>query len=60
MTLKTGLRLFLNIKKGELDNPRNLMNDALVKGHWGNGDYEIYVSNTDNIEYIMSLVKQLL
>lgn len=60
VTLKTGLRLFLNIKKGELDDPRNLMNDASVKGHWGNGDYEIYVSNTDNIEYIMSLVKQLL
>lgn len=60
VTLKTGLRLFLNIKKGELDDPRNLMSDASVKGHWGNGDYEIYVSNTDNIEYIMSLVKQLL
>lgn len=60
VTLKTGLRLFLNIKKGELDDPRNLMRDASLKGHWGNGDYEIYVSNTDNIEYIMSLVKQLL
>ena len=26
--------------------------------HWGNGDYELQVSDTSNLEYIMSLVKQ--
>jgi predicted transport protein len=27
-------------------------------GHWGNGDYEIQITEEENIEYIMTLVKQ--
>jgi predicted transport protein len=34
------------------------MKDVSETGHWGNGDYETIVSNTENLEYIMSLVKQ--
>ncbi|WP_165025438.1 DUF5655 domain-containing protein [Dysgonomonas sp. ZJ279] len=54
------LILWLNMKKGELDDSRKLTIDASTKGHYGNGDYELHISNTDNIEYIMSLVKQAL
>jgi predicted transport protein len=54
------LILWLNMKKGELNDPRKLAVDASSKGHYGNGDYELHVSNTDNLEYIMSLVKQAL
>lgn len=56
--LKKGIKIFINLKKGHLDDPKNLMKDVSKTGHWGNGDYETVVSNTNNLEYIMSLVKQ--
>lgn len=54
------LIIWLNMKKGELDDSRKLTVDASSKGHYGNGDYELHISNTDNLEYIMSLIKQAL
>lgn len=56
--LKKGIKIFINLKKGELDDSKGLMKDVSEKGHWGNGDYETIVSDTHNLEYIMSLVKQ--
>lgn len=56
--LKKGVKIFINLKKGNLDDPKGLMKDVSETGHWGNGDYETIVSNTENLEYIMSLVKQ--
>ena len=56
--LKKGLKLFINLKKGQLDDPKGLTKDVSETGHWGNGDYELIVNNTDNIEYVMSLIKQ--
>ncbi|WP_312820598.1 DUF5655 domain-containing protein [Kaistella carnis] len=58
VTLKSGLKIFLNLKKGDLDDPKKIMRDVSTIGHWGNGDYEISVSDTKNLEYIMSLIKQ--
>lgn len=55
-----GLKIWINIHKGGLDDPKNLTNDVSCKGHWGNGDYEIIVSDTSNLEYIMSLIKQVI
>ncbi len=60
VTLKSGLKIFLNIKKGDLDDPKKIIRDVSNIGHWGNGDYEIIVSDTKNLEYIMSLIKQAL
>lgn len=57
---RSGLKIWINKKKGQLDDPKNLTRDVSSTGHWGNGDYEIVVTNTDNLEYIMSLIKQAL
>ncbi|WP_312992883.1 DUF5655 domain-containing protein [Chryseobacterium flavum] len=55
------LKMWINLKKGNLDDPKNIMRDVSdLKGHNGNGDYEITVKDTENLEYIMSLVKQAL
>lgn len=55
------LKMWINLKKGQLDDAKNLMRDVSeLKGHNGNGDYEIIVRDTENLEYIMSLVKQAL
>jgi predicted transport protein len=37
--------------------PKTLQ-EMFLTGHWGNGDYEIQISNDDEIEYIFSLIKQ--
>jgi len=56
--LKKTLKLWINLKKGYLDDPKNIARDVSNVGHWGSGDYEISIENDKNIEYIMSLVKQ--
>ncbi|NBG66205.1 DUF5655 domain-containing protein [Acidiluteibacter ferrifornacis] len=55
-----GLKMWINLKKGSLDDPKEIARDVSNVGHWGNGDYQIQVSDTKNLEYIMSLVKQAL
>lgn len=54
------LIFWLNLKKGSLDDPKNIAQDCSIKGHYGNGDYEILITDTKNLEYIMSLIKQAL
>lgn len=58
VVLKKSLKIFLNIAKGKLDDPKKLARDVSAIGHWGNGDYEIIISNDDNLEYIISLIRQ--
>lgn len=52
------LKIFVNLKLGEIDDPRNIARDITEVGHWGNGDYEIVMNNDNDFEYIMSLIKQ--
>ncbi|MCF2446813.1 DUF5655 domain-containing protein [Dyadobacter sp. CY345] len=54
------LKLWINVKKGQLKDEKRLAKDVSLSGHWGNGDYGIIVTDTTNLEYIMSLVKQAL
>jgi predicted transport protein len=58
VTLKKGIKLFINLQKGKLEDPKNLMRDVSTTGHWGNGDYEVVITNEDNLEYILYLIKQ--
>lgn len=55
---KSSLKLFLNMKIGTLNDPKNMARDVSKIGHWGNGDYEIQVSNTENLGYVLSLIRQ--
>jgi len=58
--LKKSLKIFINTKSGQLDDPKNIAQDVSNIGHWGNGDYQVQVENDKDLEYIMSLVKQVL
>lgn len=58
--LKKSLKLFINAKASQLDDPKKLAQDVSNIGHWGNGDYQIHVEDDKDLEYIMSLVKQVL
>lgn len=55
---KKALKMWINMSKGELDDSKNITRDVSSTGHWGNGDYEIQTNNDDDLEYILSLVKQ--
>ena len=54
---KNYLTIWINLKKGELDDPKKITRDVSNVGHWGNGDYEIKVSNEEHFEYIIYLIK---
>ena len=56
--LKKSLKIFINAKTGQLDDPKKIAQDVSSIGHWGNGDYQVQIENDNDKEYIMSLIKQ--
>jgi predicted transport protein len=58
VVLKKSLKIFLNLSKGKLDDPKKIARDVSNVGHWGNGDYQIQIASDDDLEYIVSLVRQ--
>lgn len=56
--LKSSLKLFLNMKKGTLNDPKKLTRDVSNVGHWGNGDYEISIKGSEEIGYLLSLIRR--
>ncbi|HOR45768.1 MAG TPA: DUF5655 domain-containing protein [Spirochaetota bacterium] len=56
--LKKSIKIWLNINKNELDDSKKVARDVSTIGHHGNGDYEIQISDDEELEYIVSLIKQ--
>ena len=55
---KHNLKIFINLVKGELIDPESMATDVSEIGHWGNGDYRVYLSDEKQINYVMRLIKQ--
>jgi predicted transport protein len=55
---KKNIKLWINAKWGEIEEPSKIAHDVSNKGHYGYGDYEIDLKDDSKIEYIMSLIKQ--
>ena len=55
---KSGLKLWLNLVKGELDDPKNMARDVSQVGHWGNGDYQVSLDSSEEFDYLLTLIKQ--
>jgi len=55
---KKALKMWINMSIGELDDSKGITRDVSTTGHWGNGDFEIQIKDDENLEYILSLVKQ--
>ncbi len=53
-----GLKIILNLKSGDLNDSKGVARDVSNVGHWGNGSYEIKISDLEDIDYILSLIKQ--
>lgn len=54
------LKIYANAKWGDLEDSKGLFNNVSNVGHWGNGDYRVVVNSDKDLEYIMSVIKQLL
>lgn len=55
-----GLKIYINLKSGDLLDAKNIARNVSKVGHWGNGSYEIKMYDTEDLEYILSLLKQSL
>lgn len=55
---KEQFKVIINVKEGELSDPRQMARNVKNVGHWGNGDYEITVKDSDSFDYIISLIRQ--
>jgi len=53
-----GVGVVINLKKGQLKDDLSLTEDLSNKGHWGNGDYRIWLNTNDDLEYTISLIRQ--
>jgi predicted transport protein len=54
------LRLSLNMRFSEVNDPKGLCKDVTEIGRWGNGDVEVGLSSLDELPYILGLVRQSL
>ena len=52
------VKIYINLKIGELDDPKNITKDVSNQGHWGNGDYEIRLYPDTDLDYVMFLINQ--
>jgi len=56
-----GLKIFLNVKSGKLNDPQKFARDLTkpkLIGHWGNGDYEVKLKNINEVDAVFALIKQ--
>jgi len=52
------LRLSLNMRFYEIDDPLGICRNVTGLGRWGNGDVEINLSSINELPYVMNLVQQ--
>jgi uncharacterized protein with ParB-like and HNH nuclease domain/predicted transport protein len=54
------LRLSLNMKFAELNDPKGMATDVTGKGRWGNGDVSVNFKKVEDLPYVLGLIKQAL
>ena len=52
------LRLSLKLPFSDINDPQRLCKDVADVGRWGVGDVEVGISSVDQLNYIMSLIRQ--
>jgi predicted transport protein len=57
---KNQIKIWVSAKWGLIDDAKGIARNVADIGHWGTGDYEIQVTDDKDLEYIMSLIKQVL
>jgi predicted transport protein len=54
------LRLSINMKFADINDPRHICNDVSNLGRWGNGDVEVGLTSADDLPYVIGLIRQSL
>jgi predicted transport protein len=57
---KKAIKIFINAKFGTINDPKGIAKNVSNIGHRGNGEYQIQIENDNDLEYIMSLIKQII
>jgi predicted transport protein len=57
---KKKLKIWIGAKFGKLEDGRGIAKDVANIGHYGTGDYEVVIDNDKDLEYIISLIKQVI
>ena len=57
---KNKMKVMLNVKMGNLNDPLEITEDVTEKGHWGNGDYRVEMYTDEDIDNVLPLIKQSL
>ena len=55
---KQRLRISVNMKFSEVVDTKGICRDITGLGRWGNGDVELYMDHTSDIEQVMEIVEQ--
>lgn len=55
---KQRLRISINMKFSEINDPNGICKDITGLGRWGNGDVELFMEHQDELDSIMEIVKQ--
>ncbi|MFU2192206.1 MAG: DUF5655 domain-containing protein [Methanobacterium sp.] len=55
---KNQIKIWLNLRIGTLDDPKDMTRDVSNVGHHGNGDYEFSLKPGDDLDYLMTLIRQ--
>src|SRR5262249_24808206 len=56
--LASKMRLTLNMKFHEINDPKGLCRDASGLGKWGHGDVQVDLASVNELPYVMGLVRQ--
>lgn len=55
---KSRLRLAINMKYDEVDDPKGLCKDITDVGRWGNGDIEVFFDSLSQLDDVMLIIEQ--
>lgn len=55
---KQRLRISVNMKFSEIMDPYGICRDITGLGRWGNGDVELYMEHTSDVDKNMEIVEQ--
>ena len=55
---KQRLRISVNMKFSEVYDPNGICRDATGLGRWGNGDVELFMEHTSDIDRVMEIIEQ--
>ena len=55
---KQRLRISANMQFSEVHDPQGICHDITGLGRWGNGDVELFMEHTSEVDHIMEIVKQ--